>query len=98
MNNENNTPKKRAIGDLINTPFKKAMFAVQLISYILIVGSPLIGGVIGNYFSFTTAKIGGIIFGIFICGEILFYGSLFFLGKEIVMLVKDKFMKHFKKN
>jgi hypothetical protein len=59
----------RTFRDLVNTPFKKAMFVIQIISYVLIVGSPVIGGLIGR---------------------ILFYGSLAFLGKEVVLLVRDK--------
>jgi hypothetical protein len=55
----------------------------------LIFGSPLIGGAIGVLFNYTKAQSGGIILAVFILGEILFYGSLFFLGKEIVMIVRD---------
>lgn len=80
----------RNIRDLANTPFKKAMLAVQLLSYVLIVGSPLIGGVIGRSLGLKTAQTGGVILGIFIAGEVLFYGSLAFLGKEVVLLIRDK--------
>jgi len=66
------------------------MFVIQLISYILIVGSPLIGGAIGGILGLKASGIGGLIFGIFLTGEVLFYGSLFFLGKEIVLLIRDK--------
>ena len=80
----------RTLRDLVNTPFRKAMFAVQVISYILIVGSPFIGGGIGRGLGLNAAKTGGIILGVFIAGEVLFYGSLVFLGKEVVLLVRDK--------
>ena len=40
-----------------------------------------IGAFIGNRFDLDTVKTGGVILGIFITGEVLFYGSLFFLGK-----------------
>jgi hypothetical protein len=93
-------PKKRTrtIKDLVNTPFKRAMFVVQVISYILIVGSPFIGGAIGGLLGLNAKKIGGLILAIFIAGEILFYGSLAFLGKEVVLLVRDKIKKWFKKS
>jgi predicted permease len=89
--------KKRTFKDLVNTPFKKAMFALQILSYFLIVGSPVIGGVIGNWLQLSTAKTGGVILGVFIAGEILFYGTLFFLGKEVVLLVKDHTKKWFQR-
>lgn len=90
MEIENN---KRTLKNLLNTPFKKTMFGIQLLSYVLIPGSPLIGGLIGKALQLTTAQSGGIILGVFILGEVLFYGSLFFLGKEVVLIVKDN-IKH----
>jgi len=89
--------KARSIKDLVNTPFKRAMFVLQIVSYVLIVGSPLIGGAIGGVIKLNAAKTGGLIFGIFLTGEILFYGSLAFLGKEVVLLVKDRVRRWFKK-
>ena len=88
--------RSRTIRDLANTPFKKAMLVVQLISYVLIVGSPLIGGVIGRSLGLKAAQTGGVILGIFIAGEVLFYGSLAFLGKEVVLLIRDKLKGWFK--
>ncbi len=73
------------------------MFVIQIISYVLIVGSPVIGGLIGRMLDMNAAKTGGLIFGVFIAGEILFYGSLAFLGKEVVLLVRDKFKAGFKR-
>ena len=90
--------KARTIKDLVNTPFKRAMLGVQILSYVLIVGSPLIGGAIGGLMGLNAKKIGGLILAIFIAGEILFYGSLAFLGKEIVLLVRDKVKHWFKKS
>ena len=90
-------PKTRTLKDLVNTPFKKIMFGVQLISYLLIVGSPAIGAYIGNKLDLDAVKTGATIFGIFIAGEILFYGSLFFLGKELLLIIKSKIKKWFKK-
>ena len=87
----------RSLKTLINTPFKKAMFIVQIISYVLIVGSPLIGGAIGGLLGLKAAKIGALILGVFIAGEVLFYGSLAFLGKELVLLIRDKVKVWFKK-
>jgi hypothetical protein len=89
--------KERTIRDLVNTPFKKAMFAVQILSYILIVGSPLIGGAIGGILGMKATRIGGLILAIFITGEVLFYGSLIFLGKELVLLIRDQVKRWFRK-
>ena len=94
---EDQEPKTRTLKDLVNTPFKKIMFVVQLISYVLIVGSPAIGAYIGKQLDLDVVKTGAIIFGVFIAGEVLFYGSLFFLGKELLLLIKSKVKKWFKK-
>ena len=89
--------KTRTIKDLVNTPFKKVMLVVQLISYVLIVASPLIGGILGRILGLTAAKTGGLILGVFITGEVLFYGSLAFLGKELVLLIRDKLKARFRR-
>jgi len=73
------------------------MFVVQILSYVLIVGSPFIGGAIGGLLGLKASRIGGLIFGIFLAGEVLFYGSLIFLGKEVVLLIKDKMKAWFKR-
>jgi len=73
------------------------MLAIQVISYVLIVGSPFMGGAIGGLLGLNARKIGGLILAIFIAGEILFYGSLAFLGKEVVLLIRDKIKRRFKK-
>lgn len=96
-NTEQTEVKTRTLKDLVNTPFKKAMFIVQIISYILIPGSPLIGGAIGGILGLKTGQIAGLVLGIFIAGEVLFYGSLIFLGKEVVMLVRDRLKRWFKR-
>jgi hypothetical protein len=90
------TEKRRTIRDLVNTPFKKAMFAVQILSYFLIVGSPFIGGAIGRLLELNGKQTAAVIFGVFLAGEILFYGSLFFLGKELILLLKANFSRWFK--
>jgi len=95
--NKESTEQTRTIRNLADTPFKKAMLVVQLISYVLILGSPVIGGFVGRSLGFTTAQKGGLILGIFITGEVLFYGSLAFLGKEVVLLIRDKMKGWFKK-
>ncbi len=87
----------RTIRDLANTPFKKAMLVVQLLSYVLIVGSPFIGGAIGRSLGLKAAQTGGVILGVFIAGEVLFYGSLAFLGKEVVLIIRDKMKGWFKR-
>jgi hypothetical protein len=56
----------------------------------LILGSPAIGGVIGSVLNLKTGQTAGLILGIFIAGEILFYGSLAFLGKGIIILIRRK--------
>jgi hypothetical protein len=81
--------KPRTLKSLANTPWKRAMLIVQLVSYVLIVGSPLIGGAIGGLMGLKASKIGGLILGVFIAGEVLFYGSLAFLGKEVVLVIRD---------
>lgn len=96
-NNAGFNERTRTIKDLANTPFKRAMLVVQVISYILIVGSPFIGGAIGGLLGLNAKKIGVLILAIFITGEILFYGSLAFLGKEVVLLIRDKIKLWFKK-
>ncbi len=73
------------------------MFGVQILSYVLIVGSPFIGGAIGKILELKTSHSAGLILGIFITGEVLFYGSLAFLGKEIVLIVRDKIKSWFKR-
>ena len=100
IENESNAgsqKRTRTIKDLVNTPFKRAMLVVQVISYVLIVGSPFIGGAIGGLLGLQAKKIGGLILAIFIAGEVLFYGSLAFLGKEVVLLIRDKIKRWFKK-
>lgn len=81
--------RPRTLKSLANTPWKKAMLIVQLLSYVLIVGSPFIGGAVGGLLGLKASKIGGLIFGVFLAGEVLFYGSLAFLGKEVVLLIRD---------
>lgn len=99
MNDPGRLPEmeRRSLKSLVNTPFKKAMFVVQIISYVLIVGSPLIGGAIGGLIGLNATKIGGLILAVFITGEVLFYGSLIFLGKEVVLLIRDKLKVWFKR-
>ena len=90
-------PKPRSLKSLANTPFKKAMLGVQFLSYILIVGSPVIGGAIGKVLGLTALKTGSLILGVFITGEVLFYGSLAFLGKELILIIKEKIQRRFRR-
>jgi len=85
--------ERRTLKTLVNTPLKKIMFGIQILSYILILGSPVIGSIIGKMLNLKAGQTAGVIFGIFIAGEILFYGSLAFLGKELLLLLKDKFRR-----
>jgi hypothetical protein len=89
--------RSRTIRELVSTPFKKAMLVVQILSYVLIVGSPFIGGAIGKILRLKATQTGGVILGIFIAGEVLFYGSLAFLGKEVVLLLRDKMKGWFRR-
>ena len=95
--NSEQASRVRTIRDLANTPFKRAMLVVQIISYVLIVGSPLIGGAIGRSLGLKATQTGGVILGVFIAGEVLFYASLAFLGKEVVLLIRDKMKGWFKR-
>ncbi|MFW5645329.1 MAG: hypothetical protein ACOCZL_05400 [Bacteroidota bacterium] len=85
--------QKRTLKSLVNTPFKKVMFAIQILSYFLIVGSPAFGALIGKMLELKPGQTAGIILGVFIAGEILFYGSLAFLGKELILLLKERVKK-----
>ena len=95
--NSDQKSQSRTLKDVVNTPFKKAMFVIQIISYVLIVGSPFIGGAIGGLLGLKASYIGGLIFGIFLAGEVLFYGSLLFLGKEVVLFIKYKMKVWYKR-
>jgi mannitol-specific phosphotransferase system IIBC component len=82
---------------LVNTPLKKIMFGLQLLSYVFIVASPAIGAFIGRLLELTKGQTAGVILGVFIAGEVFFYGSLLFLGKEIVQLLRKKLKGVFRK-
>jgi hypothetical protein len=73
------------------------MLVVLVLSYVLIVGSPFIGSAIGDLLGLNALKIGGLILGIFLAGKVLFYGSLAFLGKELVLLIRDKIKVWFRR-
>lgn len=88
---------KRTLKSLVNTPLKRVMFGIQILSYVLIVGSPAIGGLVGKMLELKTGATAGVILGVFIAGEILFYGSLAFLGKELLLLLKDRVSGMFKR-
>ncbi|MEZ5071594.1 MAG: hypothetical protein R2751_11655 [Bacteroidales bacterium] len=92
----NDTPK-RSIRDLVNTPFKRVVFALQILSYFLIVGSPLIGGFAGRALGLNTGRTAGLVLGVFIAGEVLFYGTLAILGKELVLILRDTFKAWFRR-
>jgi len=91
------TEEPGKLRNLINSPLKRVMLYVQIISYVLIPGSPLIGGAIGGALKLNAAQTGGVILGIFILGEVFFYVSLLFLGKEIVLLLREKVKSWFKR-
>jgi len=95
--NENPTPPRKSLRNLVNTPFKKVVFGVQILSYVLILTSPAIGGVLGSMLNLTKAQTAVAILGVFVAGEILFYSSLAFLGKELIVILKDMFRRRFRK-
>lgn len=99
VQNEQEQPAqpKRTLKNLVNTPLKRVMFGIQILSYVLIVGSPAIGGLVGKTLELKAGATAGVILGIFIAGEVLFYGSLAFLGKELLLLLKDKVSGMFKR-
>lgn len=88
---------KRTLKSLVNTPLKRVMFGIQILSYVLIVGSPAIGGLIGKMLELKTGATAGVILGVFIAGEVLFYSSLAFLGKELILLLKNRVSGLFRK-
>ena len=73
------------------------MLVLQITSYFLIVGSPVIGGAIGKILHLKAGKTAGVILAVFIVGEVLFYGTLLFLGKEVVLIIRVKLKKWFKR-
>lgn len=91
ISHERDHSQPRTLKSVVNTPFKKVMFGIQILSYVLIVGSPAIGGVTGKLLDLKAGQTAGVILGVFIAGEVLFYGSLAFLGKELVLLLRDRF-------
>ncbi len=95
QNLDANQTEKRTLKSLVNTPLKKVMFGIQILSYFLILGSPAFGVLIGNMLDLKTGQTAGVILGVFIAGEILFYGSLVFLGKELILLLKDRVKQWF---
>lgn len=86
---------QRTFKSLVNTPLKKIMFGIQILSYLLILGSPGIGGIIGKTLDLNPGQTAGVILGVFIAGEILFYGSLAFFGKELLLLMKSSIRQWF---
>ena len=80
---------RERIRAMVNTPFKKVMFGLQILSYFLIVGSPVIGGAIAKVLDLSGGRTAAVILGVFIAGEVLFYGTLAFLGKGLVLLIRD---------
>lgn len=93
---EDNKPQGLTLKSLVNTPFRKILFGIQVLSWVLIVGSPVIGGAIGKALDLRAVQIAGVIAGFFIAGEILFYGSMAFLGKAVIDLVRERLKSRFR--
>jgi len=66
---------------------------VKLIGYIIFGISMIIWGLIFviPFLGFSTGKIAGITTGLVIAGEITFYLSIFLIGKEFLVKIKNKF-------
>jgi hypothetical protein len=60
-------------------------FVILIISCILFILIPVV-----PWFGFSAARVAGIATGLLISGEILFYLSLFILGKEFYSKIKSK--------
>lgn len=68
---------------------------VKIIGYIIFGISCVIWGliVVVPFMGFSGGKIAGITTGLVIAGEITFYLSIFLIGKEFVMKIKNKFRR-----
>jgi len=66
---------------------------VKLIGYIIFGISMIIWGLIFviPFLGFSAGKIAGITTGLVIAGEITFYLSIFLIGKEFLVKIKNKF-------
>lgn len=60
-------------------------FVILIISCFLFILIPVV-----PWFGFTAAKVAGIATGLLITGEIMFYLSLFILGREFLSKIKSK--------
>jgi hypothetical protein len=67
---------------------------VRLIGYIVFGISCLLWGLIlvVPFLGFSAGRIAGITTGLIVAGEITFYLSIFLIGKEFVVRIKDKLM------
>ena len=67
----------------------------KIIGYIVFGISCIIWGMIlvVPFLGFSAGKIAGITTGLIIAGEITFYGSIFLIGKEFLVKIKNKFWK-----
>ena len=67
----------------------------KLIGYIIFGICCILWGLIlvVPFLGFSTAKIAGITTGLIIAGEITFYLSIFLIGKEFLVKIKNKFRK-----
>lgn len=67
----------------------------KLIGYIIFAVSCVIWGMIlvVPFLGFSAGKIAGITTGLIIVGEITFYLSIFLIGKEFLVKIKNKFKR-----
>lgn len=68
---------------------------MKLIGYIIFAISCVIWGMIliVPFLGFSAGKIAGITTGLIVAGEITFYLSIFLIGKELLVKIKNKFLR-----
>lgn len=68
---------------------------MKLIGYIIFAVSCVIWGMIlvVPFLGFSAGKIAGITTGLIIAGEVTFYLSIFLIGKEFLVKIKNKFRR-----
>lgn len=68
---------------------------MKLIGYIIFAISCVIWGMIlvVPFLGFSAGKIAGITTGLIVAGEITFYLSIFLIGKEFLVKIKNKFRR-----
>lgn len=68
---------------------------MKVVGYIIFAASCVIWGMIlvVPFLGFSAGKIAGITTGLIVAGEITFYLSIFLIGKEFLIKIKNKFRR-----